>query len=493
MRRFGIAALAAFMLLSACATGAPSKSQAVPDWALSTPRPDATNTYFVGQAPAPGGDIATGTDDAAANLIASIMQYIGVKVSVDTSASARASLDSYSADIRQTVRMQSDNRLSGFQIKEKYVYSDKKSGAKTVYVLAAYATADLEREKARIQALFQEKIDAVAKPEAAGQSLLAAGRYYEAAQKFIEAAVAASGSDIDNADVKMERNANAARNALSKLRFVKAGDNYKASLGKPFDAPFELILVSGEGDAAPGVPGAKLLVSYQRKQGTRTVSKTESAVTDAAGRLSYAPPAPDFVGKAKFLVRLDFQASLDLLDKLPAKYASYRDALEEEIQAKRAEISYEVSSAAKSVPTAIALVDLDDSGAPLAGARTEAGLIETLVREKFDARSSGLDPSLVARMDDAAIAAAAKAAPGRKFSRLVYGAAKISGVRKDGSMYLADAKASVKAVELASGAVLYSAEKSATGMGSDEASARAAAYRELGLNSIGKELLASLP
>ena len=30
-------------------------------------------------------------------------------------------------------------------------------------------------------------------------------------------------------------------------------------------------------------------------------------------------------------------------------------------------------------------------------------------------------------------------------------------------------------------------------MGSDEATARAAAYRELGLNAIGKDLLASLP
>ena len=152
-----------------------------------------------------------------------------------------------------------------------------------------------------------------------------------------------------------------------------------------------------------------------------------------------------------------------------------------------------MSSAARSVPTAVALVDLDDAGTPIAGARTEAGLVEALVKEKFDARSGGLDASLVAAMDDAAILAAAKAAPGKKFGRLVYGAAKITGVRKDGSMYLADSKASVKVVELATGSLLYSAEKAATGMGSDEAAARAAAYRELGLNAIGKDLLASLP
>ncbi len=488
MRRSLAALIIASLCFLSCATGGAKNS--APGWILSTPAPDATNTYFVGQAAAPGGDTAAGTDAAAANMVAGIMQYLGVKVSVDTSAEARASLDSYAADITQTVKTQSSGRLAGFQVKERYIYTDAKTGVQTVYVLAAYNTAELTKEKARLSALMREKEDAVAKPEAAARNFESAGRYYEAAQKYIEACVAASGSDIDNADVKMERNALAARGALSKLRFVKLGDNYKANLGQPFAAPVEFRLVSGEGDSAPGVAGAKLFLSYQRKQGSRTVSKTESVMTDSTGKVSYMPPAPDFVGKAKFSVRLDFQSALELLDNMPKKYDSYRDSLESEIQGKRLEIAYEVSSAAKSVPTAVTIVDFV-GGAAAASNRAESGLIEALSKAGFKVSAAGLDRGLVAGMDDSAILAAAKTGGAR---RIVYGVARVGSVHKDdGGSWLADVTATIKAVELSTGAVLYSAEKSATGIGSDEASAAAAALREIGLNAVGRELITSLP
>jgi hypothetical protein len=48
-------------------------------------------------------------------------------------------------------------------------------------------------------------------------------------------------------------------------------------------------------------------------------------------------------------------------------------------------------------------------------------------------------------------------------------------------------------LDLASGRTLYSAERSATGLGSDDKSARAALYRELGLNAVGKDMLSNLP
>lgn len=490
--RSPLAALLASVLLAACATTAPAQGKA-PEWVLTLPKPDAANTYFVGQAATSTGDLAKATDEAAANLIAGIMQYIGVKVTVDSSATARATLDSYAADIKQTVTTQATNRLSGFMIKEKYVLEDKKKGTKTVFILAAYATADLEKEKRRIAAVFQEKEDAVAKPEAEGRAFLEQGRGYEAVRKFVEAAVAASGSDIDNAEVKLERNVNLARNALSRIRFEKLGDNYKALLGQAFPEPFKLRVVSGEGAGAPGVAGANLLVSYQRKQGTRTVSKTESAVTDGSGLLSYSPPPPDFVGKAKLLVRIDFQSAQDLLDKLPAKYEAYRASLSEEFKQKYLELNYEVASNARNVAMAVAIVDLDEGGKAVAGAQSQAGLVDALTKEKFNVRALALDSGLLQAMDDDAILAAGKASLAGKAERLAYGVARLESVRKDGSMFLASAKASVKVVELATGRILYSGEKAVTGLGADEAAARRAAYRELGLNAIGKDLLSSLP
>ncbi|MDP3176875.1 MAG: hypothetical protein Q8M76_03155, partial [Spirochaetaceae bacterium] len=286
LRKLIVPAIVALALaFASCASG----PVPAPDWVLSAPPADATNTYFVGSASDAAGDVSKATNDAAANLVASIMQYIGVKVTVDSSATAKATLDSYQADIQSTVTTRSDNRLSGFQVKGNYVQSSKKESRVTVYVLAAYATADLEKEKRRIAALFQEQIDAVAKPEAEGRAFAESGRAYDAFRKFVEAAVAASGADIDNAGVKLERNLNAARSALAKVRFDKSGaEGMTALIGQSFAKPFAVRLVQGEGSSAPGVPGAVILVSYQRKSGTRLVSKTESELTGPDGLLSFS-------------------------------------------------------------------------------------------------------------------------------------------------------------------------------------------------------------
>ena len=492
MRRMSIVVLSVALLLAACAGLQPRG--AAPDWTVHTPAPDSTNTYFVGWASAPGGDEAKASNDAAANLVAGIMNYLGVKITVDSAATARATLDSYSADVRSTVTAQSTGRVSGFAVKDRYVARDRKSGLVVVYVLASYATADLEREKTRIAALFSEREDAVAGPEAEGKALVAQGRYCDAVRKFVEAAAAAAGSDIDNADVKLVRNIENARTALAGLRFANLGNDYRALVGQPFSQPFLIRLVAGAGADAAGVAGANLLVSYQRRQGARTVSKTESAVTDGTGLLAFSPPPPDFVGKARLVVRVDFQSSVDLLDALPAKYEALRSALAGDLAAKYIEIGYEVTSNARIVPTAVVVVDLDDAGKP-AGSTVQSGLLEALSRAGFALRQSALDPALVATASDADIVAAAAAdkAGGGGVQRLVCGSASITGTRKEGTTFIADAVAKIRAFDLATGALIYQAQRGASGLGSDEASARAAALRELGLNAIGQDLLANLP
>jgi hypothetical protein len=156
------------------------------------------------------------------------------------------------------------------------------------------------------------------------------------------------------------------------------------------------------------------------------------------------------------------------------------------------ELPYEVASNARNASIAIAIVDIDENGATVAGAQTQAGLLDALIKEKFKVRGLPLDPALLAQMDDEAIIAAARAAAAGS-ERVAYGASRISSVIKEGSTYLATAKASVKVVELATGTILYSSEKSSTMLGPDEQAARRAAWRDLGMNSIGKEMLSSLP
>jgi hypothetical protein len=490
MNRLAISVLAAIALSFASCASVPAQGKA-PDWIFTTPKPDATNTYFVGSASDATGDAAAATNDAAANLMASITQYIGVKLNVATTAEAKATLDSYQANIKSTVTSSSQNQVSGFSVKERFVQTDKKTKRVTVYVLAAYATADLEKEKARIADLIKKGVEAVEGPEREGNALLADNRGYEAVRKFVEAAVAASGSQIDNADVYFQRDINSARTALSKIRFdTSASSGYKGLVGQDFKQPFRAKIVSGEGAGAPGVPGAVVQLSYQRKSGTRLVSKTESVMSDASGAIVFTPPAPDFVGKAKFGLRLDFQSTLDLLDKIPEKYAAFRDSLAEELKSKLVDVPYEVASNARAVPMAVAVLDLDESGA-VVGGLAQAGLVEALLKEKFAVKGVALPRDAIIAMDDSAVAAAAAAAG--KFERVAFGTVTITEVRKDGSNYLATGKARVKVIEVASGTPLYTAERGATGLGSDEKSARAAAYRELGLNAIGKDMLSNLP
>jgi hypothetical protein len=489
--KLGIASgIAAVCLVMASCASAPAQGKA-PDWIFATPKPDATNTYFVGSASDATGDVAAATNDAAATLMSSITQYIGVKVNVATNGQAQATLDSYSANIKSTVTSASQNQVSGFSVKERYIQNEKGTKRVTVYVLAAYATDDLEKERARIADLMKEGVEAVEGPERDGNALLEQNRSYEAVRKFVEAAVAASGSSIDNSDVYLERNINSARTALSRIRFdVSASTGYKGLVGQDFGKPFTARILAGEGATASGIPGAVVQLSYQRRSGTRLVSKTESVMTDDSGTLRFTPPAPDFVGKAKLSLRLDFQSTLDLLDKVPDKYAGYRDSLAEELRAKYVDVPYEVMSGASGISMAIALVDLDENGVVVPGAATQAGLLDVLIRERFNVKGLPIAGDQHASLDDAA---AKEAASANGFARVAFGSARITEVHKDGDTYLATGKATLKVLDVASGSVLYSAERGITGLGPDEKSARASVYRELGAKALGEDLLANLP
>jgi hypothetical protein len=491
-RKAVLAAVLGSALLLSCAT----LPRGLPDWVFSTPKPDQTYSYFVGQASTLAGT-SVALDEAAANLVSGIVQYIGVKVDVDTSSTAKASLDSYAAEIRQTVSTQSSGRMAGFQIKERRVSKDRKTGLTTVYILASYVTADLEKEKARIAAVFKEREDAVSRPEAEARALAQEGRAYEALQKYIEAALAASGSEVDNAGIKLERDLAAVRGLVASMRFEKPAEPPKLAVGSAPSAPLRLRLLGGPTGGA-GIGGAHFIVSYPRRQGSRLVAKTDVAVSDANGFVSFLLPAPDFVGRAKLSLSLDARPLLDLLGNLPASLAPQVALIEEGLRGVSIDLPYEVVSMAASVPTAVLILDRDEAGLVVAGGACQAGLVDALSRQGFALRGAGFGAEASAFLDDAAILeaarrASAQALPAAAYARLVYGSARLSAPRRDGASWLAEGRAQVKVVDLATGSILYSAERLATGIGSDEADSRLAAYRDLGYSAIAQDLLASLP
>jgi len=490
-KAYRLASIAVLALATAACVSAPPAAKA-PEWTLTTPSPDATYTYFVASSSDGAGNEALATEDAAVSLLSQITRYMGVDISVATTGEAKGTLDSYSAEVTSVVKQTGASKVSGFSIKDRYVVKD--GSMVTVYVLAQYITADLNKEKARIAAVFKEKVDAVAKPEAAGDEAVADGRAFDAVRHYIEAVVAASGSDIDNAAIKLERNANKARATLGRIRFARLDAPTSAGLAKDFTKPFRAKLVYGEGDSAPGIPGAEVYVTYQRRQASgRVISRTERVMSDESGIVSFTPPPPDFVGKAVLGYSLNFDSSRELLDKVPRAFGTYVDAILDDLSRRTLSFDYTVASAARTVPTGVVIIDLADDGKPASTTIAQGGLFETIVKEKFRAGLAPLNPALVASLDDAAILAAAKAQYSAGLQRLIYGAARVTRAEKDGSMWQAQATVSARCVDFATGMLLYSGEKSAVAVAADEASARRAALLQVSKDALAKDLMASLP
>jgi len=344
MRYTGLA-LAASLVLS-CAS-APS----VPEWVVKTPASDSQYTYFTGSSSAD--DSATALNDATSSLIAGIMQYMGLSVSITSSAEARASLDEYQAQITQTVKTESKGRIVGFEVLEKYVRKDSTTGRYTAHILARYETRELLKEKARIEALFQESLDAVAVPEERGDAAATEGRLFDAIRAYAEAMSAAGGSEIENAQLKLERNAKKASAIAATLKLMTASEQSEMSIevGDRL-SPFTVRLVTNRAGKEEGVPGVPLIVTYPRRLTSgRVGTATTRVFTDERGTVTFEVPPIDIVGNYRVMVQLDFASVSDLLESLPWQALPYIDALENELSGIVVYIRYRVISETKDLPT----------------------------------------------------------------------------------------------------------------------------------------------
>ncbi|MFQ3547504.1 MAG: hypothetical protein SNJ56_04135, partial [Termitinemataceae bacterium] len=458
-----------------------------PAWTIETPPPSGGFTYFVGYADGPENGEVQAAEAATASLIAEIMRYIGVTITAESSATARSTLDSFQADLVQTVKQSSTNRVAGFQVAERFI--QKKPKGVTVYILGKYNTKDLEAEKRRIAAVFQEKIDAVAIPEAKGKELLEAGDAIGAVRQFIAAAVAASSATIENSAIKFERNINNARNALASIKLEKLNDRLEGRPGVPFSSPFTALI------SANGVPLAQapIVVGYQSKlPNGRLTTKTAKILSEQNGKILFTHPSPDFVGKAALTMRLDLSAEMEALYAVPEKFSSLVAGLEDAIAAKRITFEYTVASLAKNIPMAVLIVDTDSAGNPTVGT-TNSALLQTLSGNGFKVSAASLGFDLILQGNDTAIASAAKTALAGKADRFVYGTSRILSVTDDKTSKIATVSVEVKVLELATGRILYSSVKQVPGLGATERDAIEAARRQLGQKTIGEDLAAQLP
>jgi len=483
MKKRTVVLVAAIVILASGCASAPK----VPQWVLQTPQPDSTYTFFVGSSS--GADIATTIGDATASLIAGIMKYMGVSISVSSSAEAKASLTDYQAQITQTVKTESKGRIVGFEVVEKYINKDAKSGLYTVHVLARYETKELQKEKARLEALFKEKMDAVVVPEQKGDAAAAEGRQLDAIRFYAEAMSAAGGSDIDNAQVKLERNAKKASAIAATLTLsIVSGSNAQIPLGGTLPTITARLMANRGGTLQP-VAGAPLLIAYPRKLTSgRVGTATTQAFTDANGNAAFNVSAIDVAGKYRVSVQIDFASISDLFSSLPTWALPYSDAVEADLSGNVAYAAYSVVSAAKNIPMAIAVrANSQQAAISLDLSAFSASFKEALVKQGFVVADAA--PPASSAPDIAQLRTLAPPS----MQRFALASIDLGAVSKDGDYFIASVSGSMNVYDLVSGTTLYSASKSAQGMGASERDALSSALRTLAGQVFANDILGSLP
>ena len=438
MRKLHIMAITAIVVaagMTGCGTTkAATLTTPPPRWVVTPPEDTAQTAFFVGYSSDDRGDIATAEENATYALISEITRYIGVTVSTETTAEARASLDSFATDLKQVVRQSGNARMSGFRIADKWI--NEENGRITVYILGEYEQKSLAAEKDRISALFKEKDEAVSRPEAEGKRLELAGDYFGSLKRYIEAAAAAAKSGEENAGIKFERNLNSVKEIISRFSLVTVKDNLENPVGVPFTDSLQIRLFYGEGANAVPVPGAAFQVSYREYRNGRTSIKAVNVLSDEKGRVVFTPPLPNAVGAERVSFYLDLAAYMEPLSDLKGNLKAQLSSVEDLVLTKRAYLSYSTFSRAKDVPTGIVILDVDKALNPIGTSETASGVFQSFTKAGFKVSTLSFDAALLNGMNDNQIVELMAKTFGGTVERVVFGVIGIEDFSQDNDQYV---------------------------------------------------------
>ena len=486
--------VAALLLLSGCASPAKSTARdakSPPDWVLRTPSGTAQNEFFVGSSSHPGGDAAAAEEQAVYSLISEITRYIGVTVTSETTSQAKATLDSFQAQVIQQVKQSGSARMAGLRVADKFI--DRQGGRVTVYILAQYDRAELQKERDRIAAVFQEQVDAVALPEQRGRELDAAGDLFGSIRSFIEAAAAASGSNVDNAAIKFERNINNAKGVINKIGLIPLSGMIAGTIGEPFPDTFRLKVVNGQRESDPPVQGAEIQVSYKEvRTGGRVGVRAVNLQSGADGIVEFGHPVPTFVGSEKLVMMLDLSAFMRPLDRVPRNFTAQVSGLQDLVNSKRADFGYTVVSRARNISTGIVVLDMDKASNPMGSSGTASGILESLSRDGFQVRTLSYDAARLRGMSDNDILKNVSSSFGGEIERVIFGTIAIDEFEESRGSFQVRVAGTVKAADLKTGQILYSKRMFKRSISGSPDGAISAAFRNLGTD-FGQDLSRNLP
>ncbi|MBN2738481.1 MAG: hypothetical protein JXR70_15985 [Spirochaetales bacterium] len=464
-----------------------NSAKSAPDWFFNTPPEDSQYKYYVGSGTSEKGDLGEAEDIAIQDLIDSIFLYIGVEITSDTTAEARASLEDFQTEITSVVKKKGEAKFSGFEIIEK-LPNKKDDGTVTLYLLSRYNKAELEKEKRRIQAAFEERYEAISIPEQEGQSLVGQNRHYNAAIKFIEAAAAASTANVTNREVKFERNLNQAKEAVENISLIPINPGIETFAGEPFPETFQLKVVNGNSEDSPGIADAVITISYPILDNNgKKKTRTKMMKSDDEGYIYFDHPVPEFVGSEKITLSLDMDAYMEQLWDVPAEYDEMVTGLEELIANKRATMEYVVSSNAKNIATGIIMLDLNETAEDYPSSLSGTSILSTLSRNGFSIQQLPLKPRDIKDKGDYVIIEMLKNAFSDRVRRVIFGTARILNYGELAGRVSAKSTISVQVIDLENDEILYTTTINKNGLGADEDSAAKDAFKKLG-EAVGEDI-----
>jgi len=475
-----------FSSLVGCAT---TSSTSVPDWVQNPPRQEGDSYVFVAYGRDPSGDELKARENAEDSLVSQIVREFGVKITSESTTEARATLDSFSADIKRRVTSQGSAVIRGFRIGE--TFQEDREDEAVVWIKAYYEKEAFDVEKARILALFKEIEEAVSGPEREGDALLEQGKNYQALIKYLEAARGAAQNDMDNSQIRLERNLNKAREALSGLVLRSLNSQVSTFLKDPLLEDFEFRLQKGPDPEDPPVEGADILVTYSiRLPNGRVGTRSRVLVTDDQGRARFTHPPSQLIGPQRVTARLSTGAMEDLLESLEDSPAL--EALRNQINQIRADAVLMVESAASRIPTAVLILDVDNGGSPTGRAVTESGLRAELSQEGFTLISVEVDRELLMAGDNNLILDRIKRDYGDAVQRVVLGVSSLEEFNEDDGTYLVRVSGSIEVLDTETREIIYSTRRFKRTQGQGFDAALNSAFRQLG-GDIAEKLQSELP
>ena len=448
-------------------------SQGAPSWVRSTPEDTAQSAYFTGLGSSDSGDEAEAKNQAVYSMVGEVTRYLGVRISSEVSVNAKDTLEEFQSTIEQSIRESSKARLEEFRIADQYI--ERSNGKVTVYLLGEYDRQALEKEKKRIQQVFAEQQQAVSGPEGEGDALASRGQNFKAAVKYMEAAGAAARSDLDNKDIKFERNINKAKAAFAGMEINVVNTSFTGMQNEALPE-FRVIVTNTD-----GIPqeGAVLRITY-RELGDRNrfQTKTGQILTGPDGTGGVHLPVPAFIGEEMLRVSFDIRGNMDTFLSLDDSYIEMAEGIEIAANSKKLEYSYRVVSPLAGMRVVVAARDLDSGGAVIDPSQVSVGMMEVLGSADFIVTKTDVKLNGTAASE---MAGEAVKASGVTNGRVMLGEAKVVEFSQEDGKTLVKVSGTGYLVDIASGSILYTtADFQKNAIGSSTQAALVSAFRQLG-------------